>query len=71
MSEELTINSITDNRGGVSRKVGKRVPLVHIMVTQCGDLHSFAFPPEQADAIASAILKAGRAAKRNRPCLSG
>ena len=64
--ETITIVGHADNRGGESRKTGKRVPLVQILITHFGDVTSIAFPPEQAPAIAEAIAKAGRAAKRNR-----
>ena len=63
MSKDLTVHSYAHN-GIAGTK--PRVPMVHLLGNDGYDIASITFHPDDAPAVADAILKAGRAAKAGR-----
>lgn len=62
MSQEISVHGYAHSGGPKPRK-----PLVHVMAfADGGDLQSISFHPEYAERFCDAIMKAARAAKRNR-----
>jgi len=66
MTETVWVAGYADNRPLACRDKGKREPLVQVLASHYGDVHSFSFAPGMAPALAEAILKAARSAKRGR-----
>ena len=63
MSGTIDIHGYSNSGPNGSRP---RRPLVHILGSHHGDIQSFAFHPDDAPAIAQAILSAARAVTRGR-----
>lgn len=64
MSEDFAIHGYA-HAGGSSAK--KRQPMIHIMAIEpFGDLSSISFHPKYAEEFCAAIMKAARAARRNK-----
>jgi len=64
VSEDFSVHGY--GHSGVPQENGKRSPLVHILAVDCCDVTSLSFHPEYAERVCEAIMKAARAAKRNR-----
>jgi hypothetical protein len=63
MSRNLTVHGYAHN-GIVGMK--PRVPMVHLLASGDADVSSITFHPDDAEAVAEAILRAARAAKAGR-----
>lgn len=63
MHESMDIHGYSNNGRAGSRP---RRPLVHVLASAHGDVQSICFHPDDAPAIAAAIIAAGRSAKRGR-----
>lgn len=68
MSEDFSIHGYAHAGGGsIGTKKPKRQPMVHVLAHEpFGDVTSLSFHPNYAEEFCAAIMKAARAARRNK-----